>query len=312
MENILVVDIGGTNVKFGFSLDGKPHSEVRLFSTNDLRQKDPIAALAAMAKSVIEDTELVPDLIVSTVPGFIDTDEDRILFAGNIPQLNGRKLASEWTSLVGIPVILERDSVLTLIGESVAGATRGVETVLGLFFGTGVGAAFLENGHPFRGAGWALEVGSMVFRSEREKADTSRSDCLEAYVSGRVLQIIANRHSTPIESLFVTKSHNEKLARDLDAFIHDQAFAVAATVAMFSPQVLLLGGGVCEMNGFPKEQLASMIEVASPFAQIGRTMDIRWATLGWGSVLHAAPHAAKEHLRRNPKVGEAVHDLIKP
>jgi len=312
MKNILVADIGGTNVKFGFSLDGKPHSEVRLFPTNELRRQDPIASLASMAKAVIADMSLVPDLIVSTVPGFIDTDADRILFAGNIPELNNRRLASEWTSLVGIPVILERDSVLTLIGETVAGASRGAETVLGLFFGTGVGAAFLENGHPFRGAGWALEVGSMVFRSEREKADTSRSDCLEAYVSGRVLQIIADLHSTPIESLFVMKSHNDKLARDLDAFIHDQAFAVAATVAMFSPQVLLLGGGVCEMNGFPREQLASMIEVASPFAQIGRTMDVRWATLGWASVLHAAPHAVREHLSRNPKGVEAVHDLIAP
>jgi predicted NBD/HSP70 family sugar kinase len=252
-------------------------------------------------KAVMEDTKIVPDLIVSTVPGFIDADEDRILCAGNVPQLNNRRLASEWTTLIGIPVILERDSVLSLIGESLAGGSQGADTVLGLFFGTGVGAAFLDHGKPFRGAGWALEVGSMAFRSERAKVDTNRSDCLEAYVSGRVLEIIADLHSTPIETLFVVKDHNEKLARDLEAFVHDQAFAVATIVAMFSPQVLLLGGGVCAMSGFPRQQLASMIEGASPFAKIGRAMDVRWATLGWSSVLHAAPYAANEHFGRKAR-----------
>jgi predicted NBD/HSP70 family sugar kinase len=293
VNNILVVDIGGTNVKFGFSLDGVPHSEVRLFPSDALR-RDPVVSLAAMARTFLAETKLVPDTIVSTVPGFVDTDGDRIIFAANLPQLNNLRLASEWAKLMGIPVVLERDAVLSLVGEHLAGAARGADTVLGLFFGTGVGAAFLERGRPFRGAGWALEVGHMPFKGQRAKVDASRSECLEVYVSGRVLQTIANLHHTPIESLFAMRSHNQALAQDLDVFVHDQASAVAVAVAMFSPQVLLIGGGVCEMSGFPREQLAGLIETSFPFAHTGRAMDLRWATLGWRSVLHGAPHAVKE------------------
>jgi predicted NBD/HSP70 family sugar kinase len=289
-----VVDIGGTNVKFGFSLDGVPHSEVRLFPSDELRRQDPVVSLAAMTRTFLAETKLVPDTIVSTVPGFVDTDGDRIIFAANLPQLNNLRLASEWAKLMGIPVVLERDAVLSLIGEHLAGAARGADTVLGLFFGTGVGAAFLERGRPFRGAGWALEVGHMPFKGQRAEVDTSRSECLEVYVSGRVLQTIANLHHTPIESLFAMRSHNQALAQDLDVFVHDQASAVAVAVAMFSPQVLLIGGGVCEMSGFPREQLAGLIETSFPFAHTGRAMDLRWATLGWRSVLHGAPHAVKE------------------
>jgi predicted NBD/HSP70 family sugar kinase len=294
VNNILVVDIGGTNVKFGFSLEGIPHSEVRLFPSDELRRHDPVVSLAAMTKRFLAETKLVPDAIVSTVPGFVDVDGDRVIFAANLPQLNNLRLASEWAKLMGIPVVLERDAVLSLIGEHLSGAARGADTVLGLFFGTGVGAAFLERGRPFRGAGWALEVGHMPFKGQRAKADSSRSECLEAYVSGKVLQTIADLHRTPIESLFAMRSRNQALAQDLDVFLHDQASAVAAAVAMFSPQVLLIGGGICEMSGFPRDQLAGLIETSFPFAHTGRAMDLRWATLGWRSVLHGAPHAVKE------------------
>jgi hypothetical protein len=44
----------------------------------------------------------------------------------------------------GIPVILERDAVLALMGEYAAGGCRGAKSVLGFFFGTGVGASYLE------------------------------------------------------------------------------------------------------------------------------------------------------------------------
>ena len=180
MKNILLVDIGGTHVRFGFSIDGKPHNTARLFTTSDLRRRDPVEALTAMARTVIQETQITPDLILSTVPGFINTDEDRILCACNIPELTTRRLASEWSASIGIPVILERDSVLTLIGESVAGAAKG----------------------------------------------------------------------------------------------------------------------------------AAKIERESTFAQIGRPMDIRWASLGWASVLYAAPHSVREHIRRHPKGIEALQARI--
>ncbi len=143
MTTILVVDIGGTTVKVGFSIGGQPHDDVRLFSSDALRGQDPVAALAEMIRGVITDTERTPDIVVSTVPGFLDTDADRVLCAANIPRLTDRRLASELGARLGVPVVLERDAVLALIGERVAGACRGADAVLGLFFGTGVGAAFL-------------------------------------------------------------------------------------------------------------------------------------------------------------------------
>ncbi len=143
MSTILVADIGGTTVKIGFVVDGQPQAYVRQFPTIDLRNDHPVLNLARMIAVAIEEATLRPDSIVSTVPGFLDKAAKNVLFAANIPELNGCGLAHELTCASGLPVILERDSVLALMGEYVAGACKARASVLGVFFGTGVGAAYL-------------------------------------------------------------------------------------------------------------------------------------------------------------------------
>jgi allose kinase len=285
---ILVVDIGGTSLKFGFSIKGRPHHDIRLFPSDLLRQGDCIDTLAALTHEVIKDAGLAPDVIVSTVPGFIDRDYDRVLFAANLPVLNERRLATEWSQAVHVPVRLERDSILSLMGEGVAGAARGAGSVLGVFFGTGVGAAFLESNRPFRGGGWALEIGQMPFGNGKRKWDTNRLDCLEAYVSGRVLEIIASAHRVATEEIFEARAAHEMLARDLDSFVEDQATAVVVGVAMFSPELVVLGGGLCAMRGFPRDRLVRLIEEKSHLGHDVCRPEVRWATLGWKSVLYGA------------------------
>jgi predicted NBD/HSP70 family sugar kinase len=215
---ILVVDIGGTSLKFGFSVRGRPLDDLRLFPSTLLRQGDCIVTLAALTREVIQDAGLAPDVIVSTVPGFIDRDHDRILFAANLPVLNDRRL-----------------------------------------FGNG-----------------------------RQKWDTSRLDCLEAYVSGRVLEIIASAHRVATEEVFEARQTNEILARDLDGFVDDQATAVVTGIAMFSPERVVLGGGLCAMRGFPRDRLVQLIEETSRFGRGVCRTEVRWASLGWKSVLYGA------------------------
>lgn len=300
-QPILVIDIGGTGVKLGYSIDGHPHAFRKVFPTHSLREADPVAALASMARSVIAESGLAPRFLVVTVPGFIDKDGDHVLFAGNIPSLNGRAFASDLGSATGSPVLLERDAVLILMGEVLAGAARDREHVLGMFFGTGIGTAYLQEGRPFRGGGWALELGLMPFRGDGRVLPGLPTDCLEAYCSGRALQDIAARHEAPIEGLFRAAESNPTLAGELAAFVRHQAFGIACAVAMVSPQTIVLGGGVIEMDGFPKDRLRELVARHAPIAETGRPMDLRWAELGWSSVLHGAPLVVTDRLSNHPE-----------
>jgi allose kinase len=64
---------------------------------------------------------------------------------------------------------------------------------------------------------------------------------------------------------------------------------VGSAIAILSPETILLGGGICSMIDYPREQLVSAIQQSFPFDQIGQSISVRWATLGWRSVLHGAP-----------------------
>jgi allose kinase len=294
MSTLLVADIGGTTVKIGLVVDSVPQEYVRLFPSSELRTTEAAMQLAHMIATVIAESQLKPDRIVATVPGFLDRTAQHVLFAANLPQLNGCALASELTRATDIPVTLERDAVLSLMGEYAAGACAGSPSVLGIFFGTGVGASYLEDGHAFRGSGWALELGHMPYRGEHRWLGEDRPECLEGYVSGKVLEQIAYEHGVHIGQVFSAASDNTPLAEHVNTFIRDQANAVAAAIAFLSPQTVLLGGGICEMPSFPKGKLVSTIEASFPFRQIGQTLDLRWAQLGWKSVLHGAARVAAQ------------------
>ncbi len=289
MSTLLVADIGGTTVKIGFVVDGVPQTYQRVFPTNHLRRPDPVEGLAEMISLAIDEAKLQPHAIVSTVPGFLDKTATRVLLAVNIPELNGCALVDEIARSIGIPVYLERDAVLSLIGEHAAGGCRGAQSVLGFFFGTGVGAAYLQNGRPFRGSGWALEVGHMPYNGSHRWLGTDRTECLEAYVSGKVLERIAQEHCVAIADVFSAAKHNQALGEHVAEFVRNQANAVGCAIAVLSPETVLLGGGICDMREFPREQLASAIQHSFPLEQIGQPLVVQWATLGWQSVLHGAP-----------------------
>lgn len=308
-QPIMVIDIGGTNVKFGYSVAARPHDYSRFFSSNALRAGDPVQALAPMIDAVVADAGLPPWAIVATVPGFIDTDFDRVLFAGNIPGLNGRLLASELSRRVGCPVLLERDAILALTGEVMTGSARGANHVLGIFFGTGIGAAFIAEGIPFRGGGWALELGHMPFRGDNRVFAGMRTDCVEAYCSGRALEEMAGRYGVSIIDVFSAAARNAALGDELALFIRDQAYTVATAVALFSPRTIVLGGGVLETEQFPKERLLALIADHAPISETGRPMDVRWAQHGWASALHGAPRVVAEHLAHNPSLFEWPPDI---
>lgn len=294
-RSILVIDIGGTNAKFAAIRDGRHLPDTRQIPTPMLRARgDPVDTLARLIREIGAELVGKPDAVVATIPGFLDPDHDLVRFAGNIPELNGRRVASELRFSLGMPVTLERDAIMALRGEHREGTGRGVRNLLGLFFGTGVGGAFLQDGVPFRGGGFALEIGMMPFKGEGRELAGMRTDCLEAYVSGRVLSEIARRHGVPIEEIFLRADAAPALKGEIDAFVRDQAMAIGMTFSLFSPDAVLLGGGLCGMRGFPAARLAALVAEHSTASEMGVALDIRWAKLGWEAVLHGAELAATE------------------
>jgi allose kinase len=285
---IAVIEIGGTSVKIGFAVDSEPFSETRTFPTVKIRSAEPIKALAKLTRRVCEEFGLWPTRVVATVPGFIDRSFDRVLYAANVPELNGRSMASELSQLLGLPVRLERDVVLQLLGECRAGAAIGESHVLAIYIGTGIGAAYRGDGEIFRGGGWALEIGHMPVHGRGETLPGLLPDRLEVYASGRKLEALSNEYAIPISAIFSASPGLAKLEAELSNLVRDQAFAVAGAVAMFSPQVVILGGGILEMINYPRDRLKCEIVSHLPLPSEVLPLDLRWAVLGWRAAIYGA------------------------
>ena len=287
-RTLAVVEIGGTSVKFGFSQAGRPHPFSTVMPTALIRTGDPVATLARLARQASAEAGLVASDMVATVPGFIARDGDTVLYAANVPELNGLRLASGLAMALGVTVLLERDVALQLLGERRAGSVAGEDHVLAVYFGTGIGATYVGDGQVFRGGGWALELGHMPVHGRGQTLPGLQPDRLEVYASGRTLIALATRHDIPVDRLFVEASRIPALQAALELVVRDQAFAVATAMAVMSPRVVLLGGGVVEMDGYPRDRLASILADHLPLPAALQPLALRWSTLGWKAAIWGA------------------------
>ena len=280
MSTLAVAEIGGTSIKVGFAVSGTPLDFTRTWPTARIRNADPAATLAALLRAAAAEAGTTPERVVATVPGFIDRDGDTVLHTANVPELDGMALGTRLSSALGLPVQLERDVVLQLLGEAAAGAVAGACDVLAVYYGTGIGAAYLGAAGIFRGGGWALELGHLPLLL------TGR---IEDVGSGARLAEIAAAHALPLPALFGAEAARAPgVAAILDDVVRHQALAAAAAAVLFSPRIILIGGGVPEMPGFPGALLHGRILASLPEPYRRHPPELRAARLGWRAAIHGA------------------------
>jgi allose kinase len=278
---VAVVDIGGTHLRLGWLDQGQLAEESQRYSTDVLRVAEPVEALAQLISGHRQ-----PEAVVIGMPAVLDTDFDEVLRCNNLPQLVGIKLKTLLAAALDCPVYVEHDIMLQLLGEMTAGAAQGERFVLGVFMGTGIGAGFVHEGRPFRRSAAGLEIGHIPIRKEGKRCICGNTDCLEAYASGHVLADLAERYAVPVAELFM-QAHPD-LQQQLAGFVEDHARAVATAVALLDPELVLLGGGIPQMAGYPHEHFETTLRahLQSPYPAF--QLRLAWASLGQ----QAAPHGA--------------------
>ena len=283
----IVVDIGGTNLRFG-RVDRSAQGEVLAMVPARCLMVDPVPVLARLIADLSAKLPSRPAGIVVGVPGPLDAARRTVIDAPNIPSLHGLPLADQLAELSGLPVWLEHDGALLLLGEQATGSAAGRDLVLGVFFGTGIGSAFLKAGRPQKGGDFAMQLGHIPVRGDGRRCPCGGTDCIEAYASGLVLSALAEQYSVAIDRLFTDRRTSPGLDAALNAFVEDQALPIATGVTLFDPDVAVIGGGVIEMPDFPVEQLfAAARRRLSPMSAPRRNRLVR-AQLGWQAVLQGA------------------------
>ncbi|MEM0908269.1 MAG: ROK family protein [Pseudomonadota bacterium] len=293
-ERLVAIDVGGTTTRIGL-VTSSPNqsiaSEPMTRMPSAALGADPVEGLARAIRAAVPAGERLGGAVIG-LPVSFDAQGVTAMSSPNIEGFEGRAVARELANQLGVPVAVDRDTVLLATGEWVAGAAQGARTVLGVFIGTGIGGAMLIDGAPYRGAsGGAGEVGHLPIRNEGRPCVCGNVDCLEAYASGHVLDALAARLGISVSDIFTAPAAR----KGVDDYREALAHGLAAAVNMLDPHVLLIGGGLFGRAHFPRKALARGIKEHLRAPVPRDHVKIVEAQLGSEAALYAAPYLYARH-----------------
>jgi len=232
------IDVGGTSVKIGV-LDEKG---ALLHRTSVKSIAGDAAALAAkIADALSEYSGRIAAAGVSCA-GSVDLTR-RTVDAGNL-SWDDEPFADMLEQRLGCPVAIDNDVAGALMGEWKLGACRGERNVFYITLGTGVGGGFLIEGRPFRGVNnYGGEVGHIVTHADGLPCTCGGRGCLEQYTSAPAL-IRMSGGVEPPEVFRRAEEGDEAMQTVLEAYIHELAIGIASMMAVFNPEMVVIGGGI--------------------------------------------------------------------
>jgi len=279
--DVIVVDAGGTKTLLGALRGGVPTSAFDVFDSRRLASggEPAFLALAAAVRKFCIEHKLAIGTLVVGVPGMLDERRERVSHCNNIRAFEGTELLRGLRAELRVPVLLEQDIMLQLLGEHRCGVARGVDSAFGVYFGTGIGSAWLQGGNPFVPRSACQQAGHIPVGTEGLVCRCGKRDCIEAYASGHTLEALSREHGVPIPELF-EQQENAILKAALHRFVTWQGFLLATIATLLEPEMIVVGGGIPDMPGYPRQRLVDTVATQLQSSCAFDVERLRFATLG--------------------------------
>ncbi len=187
------LDLGGTKIQ-AVVTDGEATvlGRARRDTPRGVAQDAVVFELAETLRDALDDAGVEPMGIAGVgvgAPGSIDAATGTVFQAANIdgwddPYPLGPALAAE----LGRTVTVGNDVNVAVEAERRFGAGRGVDSFLGVFWGTGVGGGIVMDGRPLTGRGSAGEIGHVCSKPGGRRCNCGLEGCVEAYAGRGALE----------------------------------------------------------------------------------------------------------------------------
>lgn len=190
------VDLGGQSVKLAL-VDVRGEIHARGQAAVDTTQ--PAEAIAALMIGQVKELLAVaharnwtPSGVGIVMPGYMDVGRTKILFAANLPTLNGSDFLTMLRQGIDLPVSFDADCNAAAVGEHRFGAGRGIERLIVITVGTGIGGAVLIQGRILRL--WnhiSGSLGHVIVNARGTRCACGGRGCVETLASGRAVEKLA-------------------------------------------------------------------------------------------------------------------------
>jgi glucokinase len=268
------IDLGGTKIQAvvvdqDFSVLGS----ARRPTPTTGGPADVAAEMAATLRDAARATELEPSELAGIGVGSPGTIEDgNVTRARNLPGWEGTfPLAETLRAALGPEVRVGNDVQVATLAEFKLGAGRLYSSLLGVFWGTGVGGGLILGGELWTGRGGAGEIGHMVVELGGARCTCGRRGCMEAYAGRAAMELHAQKlmqkgRKTDLFKLMQERqrsrltsgvwaralAHGDKLAQQIiDRAVEALGAGVASAINLLDVEAVILGGGLGVRLGHP-------------------------------------------------------------
>jgi glucokinase len=275
------------SVRGGIDLGGSKIQAVVVDDGNDVlgqarrptpRDGGPEAVAAEMVDTLLEaatGAQVQPselDGVGVGSPGAVDEAAGTVAHARNLPMWEEPfPLAELLSQGLRAPVAVGNDVQVAVDAEFVLGAGKPYSSLLGVFWGTGIGGGLILDGKPWLGRGAAGEFGHMIVRRDGARCPCGRRGCVEAYAGRAAMEARARRavekgQKTQLLALMEKAGRNrltsgvwaKALARRdplatrlVERAIAALAAGIASAVNLLDLEAVVIGGGLGSRLGAP-------------------------------------------------------------
>jgi len=276
---VIGVDLGGTKLAGGLvDQDLRVHHRVQ----RPVDGRDALTLLDTVQQAVQELINEAPGEVSAVgfgIPSLFDRRTGTSVVAINLP-LDNLPFEALMTERLDLPVAVDNDGNVAALAEHRAGAGVGVDDMLLLTIGTGIGGGLILGGKLYRGwIGSGAELGHMVIDLHGPpcQGNCPNNGCLETMASGTALgrearKLAAERPDSALgRALSAGREVDGRLVTELaydgdpgalaviELIAHRLGVALASYVNIFNPELIVLGGGVMAAGEMLLEPVRALI-----------------------------------------------------
>jgi glucokinase len=301
-EYTIGLDLGGTNLraaaidKSGTLLD-KIAGATKFEEGREAVLSDIVSAISKLRET--HGAEGLGGIGVG-VPGFIRMKEGLITNSNNLPYLENVPIRDVLSAKLQTRVILENDANAAALGEKWMGAGRGVDDLVLLTLGTGIGGGIIYCGRILRGSvGMAGEFGHISVVPNGNPCGCGNQGCLEKHASAtavsamaRLMQLGEDLTSQDVYELAKQQGEAGDKARTVWCVVGEAlGMAMASLINTFNFPLYLLSGGMLPAWEFFAPHMIRVAKQRSfTFRATANETQIAQATLGNLAGLYGAAY----------------------
>ena len=303
MKYYVGIDLGGTNIAAGVVNENYEIIAKASTKTNCPRPASEIAEdMAKTAIEAVKNASLTMDQIewigIGT-PGIADNANGVIVYSNNLG-FDNVPMAEYIHKYIDKPVYIENDANAAAYGEFVAGAAKGSVNAVCVTLGTGVGGGIIIDGKIYSGSNMAgAELGHTIIEVNGPQCTCGRKGCFEVYSSATGLirmskeAMEADKNSvmwklaeekngkvTARTSFDAMRAGDKTAKAVVDNYITYLAAGITNIINIFQPDVLCIGGGVCNEGDTLLLPVKELVKKEVYTRTLAKNTDIVIAKLG--------------------------------